>query len=92
MKANLRSEGFLIVSAFQDEKGTVADVCIPISFIKNVSHMAEKSEIIASITPVIGKCAVSLIDSTTLFLDHTFEEVCNAIGAMRIGEVPVQAH
>ena len=83
----------LRVIVSEDGKKT-ADSIWPLSFIKNISKVEVQSEIIQSLTPVIGKCAVTFFDGNQAMLDHSLEEMCEilqAVDAPKLGAAIAEA-
>lgn len=72
---------FIKLRVVLDEKGKTSDVVYPLTFIKNISNVEVQSEIIAGLTPVIGKCAITLFDGGQFMVDHTLEEMCQVLQA-----------
>jgi hypothetical protein len=86
-KALMRQANYLVIDALVTEDGkTSSEVLIPIHFIKSISHVSQGSNIIASVMPVIGKCGITLMDGNQMMVNHTFDDLAKALGAVWVKE------
>ena len=73
----------------ESEMNKVSDVVVRRDFIKQVSliEQSDPDSKVLSLTPVVGKCGITLIDGNSLICAHTFEEVCAFLEASRVATI-----
>lgn len=77
------SDGFIYLHVATGDE-TEEMWALSTKLISSVGPITKKSEIIEMATPIHGMAAINLITSSTMVVNHSVEEIIEALGAVRV--------